>query len=72
MMGFARAQPILPIVSLLSPLAINEMRMQVDDKFVILHQGMAVTIEIKTSTRRNIEYLMSPALRYRQENLWER
>jgi hemolysin D len=34
--------------------------------------GMAVTVEIKTATRRLIEYLMSPLLRYRQESLRER
>jgi hemolysin D len=30
---------------------------------------VAVTVEIKTGTRRIIEYLMSPLLRYRQESL---
>jgi hypothetical protein len=34
--------------------------------------GMAVTVEIKTGTRRIIEYLMSPLLRYRHESLRER
>jgi hemolysin D len=29
-------------------------------------------VEIKTGTRRIIEYLMSPLLRYRQESLRER
>jgi len=37
-----------------------------------LAPGMAVTVEIKTGTRRLIEYLMSPLLRYRQESLRER
>jgi hypothetical protein len=43
-----------------------------DGKLVNLAPGMAVTIEIKTGTRRIIEYLMSPLLRYRQERLRER
>jgi hemolysin D len=47
-------------------------RMQVDDRLVNLAPGMAVTVEIKTGSRRIIEYLMSPVLRYRQESLRER
>jgi hemolysin D len=47
-------------------------RMQIEDKLVNLAPGMAVTVEIKTGTRRIIEYLMSPLLRYRQESLRER
>lgn len=47
-------------------------QMQVEDKMVNLAPGMAVTVEIKTGTRRLIEYLMSPLLRYRQESLRER
>jgi len=38
----------------------------------LLAPGMAVTVEIKTGTRRIIEYLMSPLLRYKQESLRER
>jgi len=34
--------------------------------------GMAVTVEIKTGSRRVIEYLLSPLLRYKQESLRER
>jgi len=52
--------------------SLDETRMQVKDKFVNLAPGMAVTVEIKTGTRRIIEYLMSPPLRYRQESLRER
>jgi hemolysin D len=47
-------------------------QMQVDDRLVNLAPGMAVTVEIKTGTRRLIEYLMSPLLRYRHESLRER
>ena len=46
--------------------------MQVEDRLVNLSPGMAVTVEIKTGTRRIIEYLMSPVLRYRHESLRER
>ena len=46
--------------------------MQIEKQFVTLAPGMAVTVEIKTGTRRIIEYLMSPLLRYRQESMRER
>jgi hemolysin D len=52
--------------------ALDETRMLIEDKMVNLAPGMAVTVEIKTGTRRIIEYLMSPLLRYRQESLRER
>jgi hemolysin D len=52
--------------------ALDQTQMQVEDKLVNLAPGMAVTVEIKTGTRRIIEYLMSPLLRYRQESLRER
>jgi hemolysin D len=52
--------------------SLDETQMQVEDKPVNLTPGMAVTVEIKTGTRRIIEYLMSPLLRYRYESLRER
>jgi hemolysin D len=52
--------------------SLDQTRMQVEDKMVNLAPGMAVTIEIKTGSRRLIEYLMSPLLRYRHESLRER
>ena len=45
---------------------------EVDDKLVNLSPGIAVTVEIKTGTRRIISYLLSPLLRYKQEVLRER
>ena len=47
-------------------------QMQVEDKLVDLSPGMAVTVEIKTGSRRIISYLLSPLLKYRQEALRER
>jgi hemolysin D len=46
--------------------SLDDTQMQIEDKMVNLAPGMAVTVEIKTGTRRLIEYLMSPLLRYRQ------
>jgi hypothetical protein len=47
-------------------------KMQIDDRMVNLSPGMAVTVEIKTGSRRILNYLLSPLLRYRQETLRER
>ncbi|MGJ5087957.1 HlyD family efflux transporter periplasmic adaptor subunit [Bradyrhizobium sp. HKCCYLRH1065] len=52
--------------------SLDEKQMQVEDKMVALAPDMAVTVEIKTGTRRIIEYAMSPLLQYRQESLRER
>jgi hemolysin D len=43
-----------------------------NSKTVDLGPGMAVTVEIKTGSRRLIEYILSPVLRYRHESLRER
>ena len=44
----------------------------IDGRPVHLTAGMSVTVEIKTGTRRVIEYVLSPLLRYRSESLHER
>ncbi len=53
-------------------IALDSPDMQVDDRLVRLSPGMAVTVEIKTGSRRIINYLLSPVLRYSQESLRER
>ena len=52
--------------------SLDRTQMQVEDRLVNLSPGMAVTVEIKTGTRRIISYLLSPVLRYKQEVLRER
>jgi hemolysin D len=52
--------------------SLDQTQMQVDDKLVNLSPGMAVTVEIRTGTRRIIDYLLSPILRHSQESLRER
>ncbi|WP_375783723.1 HlyD family type I secretion periplasmic adaptor subunit [Bradyrhizobium sp. Pha-3] len=52
--------------------SLDRTHMQVEDKLVKLGPGMAVTVEIKTGTRRIISYLLSPLARYKQEALRER
>jgi len=44
----------------------------VNERFVRLSPGMSVTAEVKTGTRRLIEFFLSPLLRYKQESLGER
>jgi hemolysin D len=46
--------------------------MQLEDRLVNLSPGMAVTVDIKTGSRRIISYLLSPLARYRAESLHER
>jgi hemolysin D len=53
-------------------IALDGMQMQIEDKLINLSPGMAVTVEIKTGSRRIIEYLLSPLMRYRHESLRER
>jgi hemolysin D len=52
--------------------ALNRTQMQIEGKSVPLGPGMAVTVEIRTGTRRIISYLLSPLLKYQQESLRER
>jgi hemolysin D len=52
--------------------SLTKMQMQIEDKFVDVEPGMAVTVEIKTGSRRIISYLLSPLLKYKQEALRER
>lgn len=44
----------------------------IDGRSVALSPGMSVQVEIKTGTRRVIEYILSPLLRHRHESLNER
>jgi hemolysin D len=52
--------------------SLDRTQMEVEGERVSLSPGMAVTVEIKTGSRRIISYLLSPLLKYRQESLRER
>lgn len=52
--------------------SLDKSEMQIDGKSVNLAPGMAVTVEIKTGSRRVIEYLLSPLFRHTQQALRER
>lgn len=45
---------------------------QVEDKKIRLSPGMVVTVEVKTGTRRVIEYFLSPLMQYADESFRER
>jgi hemolysin D len=53
-------------------ISLDRTRMQVDDRLVNLEPGMAVTVEIKTGSRRIISYLVSPLMTHSREALRER
>jgi len=53
-------------------IALDGVQMEIDGNIVPLLPGMAVTVEIKTGSRRIISYLLSPLIRYRQEVMRER
>jgi hemolysin D len=52
--------------------SLDRTQMDIDDRTVDLSPGMAVTVEIKTGSRRVISYLLSPILRFKQQALRER
>ena len=46
--------------------------MWIDDRYVDLEPGMAVTAEIKTGSRHIIRYILSPLIKHTSEALRER
>jgi len=53
-------------------ISLGQTQMNIDGKPVNLTPGMAVTVEIKTGSRRIISYLLSPLEKNRQESMRER
>jgi hemolysin D len=53
-------------------ISLNRTQMEVEDRVVNLSPGMAVTVEVKTGSRRIISYLLSPLLRYTHDAMRER
>lgn len=51
---------------------LNKDTFNVGNKIVRLTPGMVVTVEVKTGTRRVIEYFLSPLIQYSNESLRER
>lgn len=46
--------------------------LKIDGRTVRVSPGMAVIVEVKTGTRRLIEFFLGPLLRYADESLRER
>lgn len=55
-----------------SRISLEQTSIRVDGEDVPLTPGMSVTVEIKTGTRRIIEFLLSPLQRYQDEAIRER
>jgi HlyD family type I secretion membrane fusion protein len=53
-------------------IALHDRRIRANDRWVALAPGMAVTAEVRTGTRRAIEFFLSPFLQYQNEALRER
>ena len=51
---------------------LDQKSMSIDGRIVPLSPGMSVSIEIKTGSRRIIEYFLSPLIRHSRESLNER
>ena len=51
---------------------LDQDHLMVEGNRVRLSPGMSVTTEVKTGTRRIIEFFLAPLLRYQQESLGER
>ena len=52
--------------------ALDKESISVDGKDIPLSPGMSVSVEIKTGTRRIIEYVLSPLIQHGRESLRER
>jgi hemolysin D len=53
-------------------ISLDQHQLKADDRVVELGPGMAVTVEVKTGSRRIIGYLLSPLARYEHDVLRER
>jgi hemolysin D len=51
---------------------LDKSALRVDGRDVPLSPGMSADVDVKTGTRRIIEYVLSPLLRHQHESLHER
>jgi hemolysin D len=68
----ASSEPAGQEMNYAARVSLERTKMRVDDKLVDLSPGMAVTVEVRTGSRRIIGYLLSPLVQYKQEMLRER
>jgi len=70
--GSTSSEPKDQQLNYVARVSLDQTNIAVEDTLASLSPGMAVTVEIKTGTRRIIGYLLSPLLKYQQEALRER
>jgi hemolysin D len=68
----ASSEPIGQELGYSARISLDQTQIQLEDTLANLAPGMAVTVEVKTGSRRIIGYLLSPLIRYKQESLRER
>ena len=66
------SEPIGQELGYAARISLDQTQIQLEDTLASLAPGMAVTVEVKTGSRRIISYLLSPLVRYKQESLRER
>jgi hemolysin D len=66
------SEPVTQELLYAARVSLDRTKMAIDDRSVDLAPGMAVTVEVKTGSRRIITYLLSPLLKLKQEALRER
>jgi hemolysin D len=70
--GGTSSEPKDQQLNYVARVSLDQTNIAVEDTLANLSPGMAVTVEIKTGSRRIISYLLSPLLKYQQESLRER
>ncbi len=70
--GSTSSEPKDQQFSYAARVSLDRTKIHVEDALANLSPGMAVTVELKTGSRRIITYLLSPLLKYQQEALRER
>ena len=68
----ASSEPKGQDLSFSARVSLDRSQMQIDDRLINLTPGMAVTVEIKTGSRRLLGYLLSPLMKYGHDSLRER
>ena len=68
----ASSEPVGQQLVYAARVSLDRPTLQIDDRTVNLAPGMAVTVEIKTGTRRIISYLLSPLVEHVQDAFKER
>jgi hemolysin D len=70
--GGTSSEPKDQQLNYVARVSLDQTNIAVENTLANLSPGMAVTVEIKTGSRRIISYLLSPLLKYQQETLRER